>query len=341
MVALPTRPRWLRPKRWRPPPAPDRARRDRSEVPLPPLTLVRLPGRAGPEDVRFDSAGRVLAGLADGAIVRVAPESLAVEVVADTHGRPLGLAVLPGDEELLVCDALRGLLRVPLDGGAVEVLVGEVAGEPVNFASNVVVAPDETIFFTTSTRRFGIDHWRGDILENSSTGRLLRRDPAGTVTTLLDGLQFANGVVLAPDGSHLVFAESGGYRLSRYWLAGPRAGRREPFAENLPGFPDNISLGSDGLIWVSLASPRNPLLDRVLPLPGLVRQLVWLLPERMQPDPAHTCWVVAYDVDGRLVHDLQAPDAGYVFVTSVAERYGRLALGSISAPSLALATVPT
>lgn len=339
-MTLPTRPRLLRPKRWRPPAAPERARRGRSDVPLPPLTLVRLPGRAGPEDVRFDGAGRVLAGLADGAIVRVDPATLAVETVATTGGRPLGLAVV-SDDGLLVCDALRGLLRVNLADRSVEVLVAEIDGEPVNFASNVVAAPDGTIFFTTSTRRFGIDHWRGDILENSSTGRLLRRDPDGAVTTLLDGLQFANGVLLAPDGAQLVFAESGGYRLSRYWLSGSRTGRREPFAANLPGFPDNISLGSDGLVWVSLASPRNPLLDRVLPLPGFVRQLVWLLPERLQPEPAHTCWVVAYDLDGNLVHDLQAPDAGYVFVTSVAERDGRLALGSISAPSLALTSVPS
>ena len=29
------------------------------------------------------------------------------------------------------------------------------------------------------------------------------------------------------------------------------------FAEDLPGHPDNIALGSDGLIWVTYASPTD------------------------------------------------------------------------------------
>lgn len=333
-------PRLLHPRRWRPPAAPERSRRTRSDVPLPPLRRVRLPGGGGPEDVRFDSAGRVLAGVADGSIVRVDYDTGDVEVLANTGGRPLGLAVLPGDEQLLVCDARCGLLRVDLTAGDVTVLVGEVAGVPLNFASNVVAAPDGTVYFTASTRRFDVEHWRGDILEHSGTGRLFRLEPSGRLSTLLDGLQFANGVVLAPDGSHLVFVESGGYCLSRYWLTGERVGRREPFVVNLPGFPDNIALGSDGLVWVTLASPRNPLLDKLLPLPGVIRQLVWLLPDRVQPEPEHTAWVVAYDLDAMLVHDLQSPDAGYHFVTGVDEKDGRLAFGSLTAPTLALTTVP-
>ena len=39
----------------------------------------------------------------------------------------------------------------------------------------------------------------------------------------MDGLQFANGVVLSPDESYLLVAETGAYRITRLWLGGARA----------------------------------------------------------------------------------------------------------------------
>jgi hypothetical protein len=134
----------------------------------------------------------------------------------------------------------------------------------------------------------------GDILEHSGTGRLLRRDPSARIETLVDGLQFANGVVLSPDRSCVLVAETGAYRVSRYWLTGPKAGTHDYLIENLPGFPGNMALGSDGLAWITLPSPRNPLLDRLLPLPGFLRRIVWALPKWLQLTPK-TIWVMAVD----------------------------------------------
>ena len=68
-------------------------------------------------------------------------------------------------------------------------------------------------------------------------------DPDGTVLTVVPGLYFANGVTPTADGSALVFAETQGRRLSKYWLSGPQAGTVTPLAVNLPGMPDNLSTG--------------------------------------------------------------------------------------------------
>ena len=292
--------RLLRPKRWSPPPAPQRRTNDA----LLPLRRLELPG-AGPEDVVLDNDGRIVTGLADGRLVRIDPASGAVETIANTGGRPLGLEV-ERDGSVLVCDSVRGLLRVSWDG-SVEELVGAVDGVPLNFASNVVTTDDGTIYFSASTRDFDLEHYTGDLLEHAGTGRLFRRKPDGEVETLLDGLHFANGVALAPDGSCLVVAQTGSYCLTRYWLTGPAAGTSDILIDNLPGFPDNISGGSDGLIWVSIPSPRDALLDRLLPLPGLLRQIVWLLPTWLQPKPKRTVWVLAVSFAGAIEHDLQAP----------------------------------
>lgn len=327
----------LHPVRWTPPVAPDRAWRRRSDPPLPGVHRFEL-GVEGPEDVRFDTDGWLLTGVADGRILRVDPSTGAVATVTDTGGRSLGLHV-SADGSLLVCDARRGLLRVDRATGASRVLVAAVDGVELTFASNVVEAPDGLVYFTASTRRFAVEDYTGDILEHSGTGRLLRWDPSGDVQVLLDGLQFANGLVLAPDGSSIVVAETGEFRLTRYWLDGARAGTSEPFAE-LPGYPDNLSVGSDGLIWVAVAAPRNRLADRLAPRAPWLRQATWLLPDALRPKPARTVWVLGVGFDATVVHDLQTSDGNYRFVTSVLERDGTLYLGSLHDTAVGVTHVP-
>ena len=189
--------RLIRPRRWTPPALADRE-------PTAPLTVLRRlsTGDRGPEDVVFDHAGQIVTGTGNGRVVRIDPATGERVVLADTGGRPLGLQPC-ADGSVLVCDHDRGLLRVTADG-AVEVLAGGIP-----FASNVVQASDGTIWFTSSTSRWDLKNHLGDVFEHSCTGRLLRRDPDGTVTTLLDDLKFANGLVLAPDESHLLIAETG------------------------------------------------------------------------------------------------------------------------------------
>ena len=329
--------RLFTPKRWTPPAAP--ADEGRTAITRDLVIAHQIEtGGHGPEDVIFDDRGRVLAGLEGGRIVALDPGSGAVTTLGTTGGRPLGIQPCP-DGTVLVCDHDRGLLRLTPDGD-VEVLVDKVDGEPLTFASNVVQEPDGTIWFTTSTTQWDLDHYRGDMLEHSGTGRLIRLDPDGTVTTVLPGLDFANGLVLSPDASHLLISETSGYRILRHWLTGPAAGRAEPLVENLPGFPDNMSMGSDGLMWVAMVAPRNALLDRLLPLPGFLRVLVWNLPEAVQPQPAPITWVMAFDLDGRTAHDLRSSDGTYGFVTAVAERDGRLVLGSLQEDAVAVVELP-
>ncbi|MQA86064.1 MAG: SMP-30/gluconolactonase/LRE family protein [Streptosporangiales bacterium] len=328
----------LHPIVWKPPPTPARARQPSGPRPLPPLRVLEV-GGTGPEDVALDAEGRIIAGLEDGRIVRLSPDGGRIETLASTGGRPLGIEVA-ADGRLLICDARRGLLRADPENGEVELLVEGTAGEPFRFCNNAAVAPDGTVYFSDTSRHFGIEHWKADILEHTGTGRLLLRDPDGSVEVLLDGLQFANGVALAPDGSFLLVVETAAYRITRLWLTGSRAGEAEVFADNLPGFPDNLSTGSDGLFWVALPDARNPLVDRLLPMPPFLRVAVWALPERLQPAPKRTVWAMAFDESGNVVHDLQGPGERFHMVTGVRERDGQLYLGSLADTAVAVLTVP-
>jgi sugar lactone lactonase YvrE len=304
-------------------------------MPAPRLAPV---GGTGPEDVAVDADGNVYTGVKDGRILRLAPDG-EVTQVAETGGRPLGIEVHP-DGDLVVCDAYRGLLRVDPSRGNVTVLVDEVDGERMLLCDNAAVARDGSVYFSDSSRRFTLAHWRADLMEHSGTGRLLRRDPSGRVEVLLSGLQFANGVALAADESFVAVAETGAYRVSRLWLSGPRAGEHDVLIDNLPGFPDNLSSGEGGRLWIAIPSPRNPLIDWAHARNPRIRQAIWALPARLQPPPEHTTWVMAVDADGRVVHDLQGRH-GYNMVTGVREHAGTLYLGSLVDTSVATVALPT
>ena len=321
-----------RPAGWSPPRAPTpRA----GPMPAPPVELVPV-GGTGPEDVVVDADGRLYTGVEDGRILRVDADGRRAETVADTGGRPLGVE-LAGDGRLVVCDARRGLLRVDPERQAVETLVERVGGEKLRFCDNAAVASDGTVFFSDASRRFGIDHWRRDILEHVGTGRLLRRDPGGGVKVLLDGLQFANGVALAPDESFVAVAETGACRIVRLWLAGPRAGRRDVLVDDLPGFPDNLSTGSNGVIWVALPSPRDVRLELLHRLHPLLRRAASAVPAHLQPDPPPAAArVLGVDGAGRVVRDLRDRGGRYRMVTGVREHAGKLYLGSLVERALAV-----
>lgn len=327
--ARPTKPP-IDPVRWQPPPVdplPD--------LPSAPLTVVPVPGNA-PEDVVVDTDGHIWTGIDDGRILRLSPGG-DVSVVTETGGRPLGLA-MARDDRLLVCDSPRGLLAVDRRSGAVETLVDEVDNRKLQFCSNAVELADGTIIFTESTSAFTYAHYVGAILEARGRGSLFRRDPDGTVLTVLSGLYFANGVTATADGSALVFAETQGRCLSKLWLTGPDAGTVTPLAVNLPAMPDNLSTGADGRIWCAMVTPFNAVAERLAKGAPLLRKLVWRLPEALQPKPESTVWVVAFDPDsGEVVAGLRTEHPGFGMVTGLVEADGRLWMGSIGARAVAWA----
>lgn len=293
-------------------------------------------GAEGTEDVLVDERGRVYTGLADGRILRVSDGGANIETIAQLSGRPYGLEFL-GDDELVVCAGDLGLLAVSISTSVVRTLADRVRTSPILTCNNAAVAFDGTIYFSDSSQRYRIPDWRRDLVEHSRSGRLLRRDPDGTVHEILGGLDFANGVALAQDESFVTVAETGACRVRRVWLGGTRAGTDDVFLEDLPWHPDNSSTGSDGLIWVALASPRVGSLDSVRKLPGGVRTIVGRLPTWLQPAPKHSVGVVGVDDQGQVVHAFEGEIEGFRLLTGVREQDGKLYFGSLNESAIAVA----
>jgi sugar lactone lactonase YvrE len=308
-------------------------------VALLPLTVGPVPGD-GAEDVLVGDDGSVYTGTDDGSVFRVREEGRRIDLVGRTGGRPLGLEWL-ADGRLLVCDAHRGLLALDPGNGSVETLTDRVHGKPIGVCNNAAVHSNGDIYLSDSSQVFPLERWKADLVENTGSGRLIRRAADGSTEVLLERLRFANGVALAADESFVAVAETGGRTVVRRWLAGPKAGTTDHLATDLPGYPDNIARGSDGLIWVTIASPTSALLERLMRSPRPLRRAAWRLPTVVQPKPARTVRLMAFDDDGTLVHDLSADASAYHMATGVREHRGQVWVGSLEESAIAVLDVPT
>ena len=330
----------IEPVAWQAPAAPaltgDYAINDR----LAGLTRLGEGQGVGPEDVAVDAAGNLFVGYEDGRLVRFDADGNNADLLANTGGRPLGLD-FDNDGNLIVADGYKGLLRVAMSG-KIDVLTSEADGMPFLFTDDVDVADDGRIYFSDASSKFGPAlKARDDILEHGGHGRLLQFNPAtGVTTTLLDGLQFANGVAVAPDQQSVLVTQTGSYNIVRYWIAGERAGEHEIFFDNLPGIPDGMSSNGRDTYWVALYAPRNAVLDALSDWPFL-RKMAFRLPQWMQPQPAAHAFVLGLSLDGRVTHNLQHVGADSFYpITSVEQANGKLYLGSLTQPAFAVIDAP-
>ncbi|MES2164610.1 MAG: SMP-30/gluconolactonase/LRE family protein [Pseudomonadota bacterium] len=301
---------------------------------------IVLGGEVGPEHVLLGPDGKLYTGVASGKILRMNADGSALETYADTGGRPLGLD-FDRTGRLIVADAVKGLLSVAPDR-SVSVLADHVGSETIRFADGVAVAANGKIYFSDASQRFApvrrdtMEAAMLDVLEQSSTGRVLEYDPASKATRVVaGGLSFSNGVLLSADQRWLYVSESGKYRVWKIAVdaagldvrvASPQA---QVLLDNLPGYPDNLVRGAEGRIWLGLSGPRNDL-DKMADKPSL-RKLMLRLPRALWPEPKPYGHVLAFTEDGRIVADLQDPSGASPVTTGVTETAGRLYIHNVGA----------
>jgi len=239
-----------------------------------------------------------------------------------------------------VADAFRGLLSITPNGEISE-LATIADGIPIRYADDVDVAADGKIYFSDASTKFGAKESGGtyegsllDLMEHGGHGRLIVYDPTiREAKTLLDGLNFANGVAVSHDQSYVLVNETGSYRVIRFWIAGQKKGQFETFIGSLPSFPDNISTGHNGRYWIAFISPRNPLLDNLSTKP-FMRKVIQRMPAFLRPQAVAYGHIIAIDDNGKVVQDLQDPDGSYPINTGVTETEEYLYIGSLVTPVL-------
>lgn len=318
----------------------------------------------GPEHI-LAHAGQLYTATRNGDILRLSPSGQPT-VLANTGGRPLGLDVSPDGQTLYIADALNGLQSISLAAAAtgkapVKTLLDSVdmpmPNDPIRYADGVAVDSRGAIWVTDASRRFSAKADGGtmeasvlDILEHSCTGRVLVVDPVSNRGRVaLSGLCFPNGLAFSRDGKHLFLAETGSYRILKIDLARLSVARSSEgmsnvptlknafdqgaakvLIDNLPGFPDNLTRGENGRIWVGLTKPRSKIIDIAADKPW-IRSLTLRLPRVLWPVPKAYGHIVAFDEEGSIVDDLQDPAGGYPETTAATELGGKLFVQSLHA----------
>ncbi len=339
----------IAPVAWDAPPAPGYTGVHAVNTKLADLQMIDLKGEVGPEHIQFGPDGKLYTTVASGNILRMNADGSDQQVFANTGGRVLGFD-FDARGNLIAADAMKGLLSIAPDA-KVTVLTESVNGDPIRYADAVVVAKSGKMYLSDASARFAPKEWGGtfeasvlDILEQAATGRILEFDPATRATRVVArGISFANGVALSQDEQSLFVNETGKYRVCKIavtvnkldlsTLAHEPSAQASVLLDNLPGYPDNLMRGLNGKIWLGLAKPRNPTIDKLAQQPWL-RSLTLRLPRALWPIPKAYGHVMAFTEDGKVVADLQDPSGAYPETTAVTETKDRLYVQSLHAHGL-------
>ncbi|KAH7852503.1 hypothetical protein Vadar_025606 [Vaccinium darrowii] len=256
----------------------------------------------GPEDLAYDSkSGVIYTGCHDGWIKRVTVnESVADTVVeswVNTGGRPLGL-VMGHDEDVIIADAAKSLLRVSRDG-KLELLTNEADGVEFRITDGVDITDDGIIYFTDASSKYELKEFLLDMMEGRPYGRFMSYDPSTTQTqVLVKDIYFANGVAVSPDQQFVVFCETFMRRCKKYYIQGEKKGSVDIFIDNLPGFPDNIRYDGEGQYWIALASGITSAFDLAQRYP-FIRKVMAIMDKYVgTPNMQKNSGVVAVDLEG-------------------------------------------
>jgi len=291
------------------------------------------------EDVAIGPDGAVYTGQPDGRLIRVRPggDGVEIETVADVSEYPvLGLQWTP--DGALAAMAPDGLYRIDVESGETELLTEAHDGETFGFGDDLDVAADGSIYFTDATRKWGVGSgtgpdWVWDMVENRPHGALYAWRPgSGETEKLLDDLYFANGVAMAADGRSVFVVETFRYRVQRYWLAGPKAGTAEMFAENLPGIPDGILGDGEGRLYVAMGLQRSPVLAFLHENPFWAKMITKLPQSVWLRSGEPSGFVLVMNEDGDYLASYHDPDGRFGSIANAVPHDGDIWIGSLTAP---------
>ncbi len=303
------------------------------------VSAIGLGEIEAPEDVILDRHDNLYAGSRHGDIVRFFPPNYdRWEVYAHIGGQPLGMA-FDRQDNLYVCIGGMGLYRITPDR-KVEKATDETnrSWRSVNddsrlrLADDLDIADDGRIFFSEATVRYEMDEWPVESVEARGNGRIICYDPnTNTTHTAVSGLKFPNGICIASDGQSILFAETFGCTVKRYWFDGPKKGKVEMVMDNLPGYPDNINLASDGTYWLAMVGMRCPALDLAWRMPGFRRRMAKRLPvDEWLFANINTGCVIKFNEKGEVLESMwDLGGQNHPMITSMREHRGHLYLGGI------------
>jgi sugar lactone lactonase YvrE len=323
----------IHPVAWQPSKTPELEGITKLNDKLTTASKIDIKGWSGPEDIVFDSLGNLYCGVhnkdfSDGRILKIDSAGHMEEFynsgcwVAGLH--------FDTNNNLIALSHKQGLISISPDKKVTVLADKDEEGNRFYIPNGLDIASDGKIYFTNTSEiaPYTIKYGRKLILELEPRGALYCYDPqTKAVTTLINGTYFGNGVVLSKDEEYLLMVETTKYRVLKYWLKGTKQGQVEIFIDNLPGFPNGISIRENNTYWLGFSTKRNQALDNIHPKIGM-KKVVYGLPGFLQPKAEQFGMILNLDTDGKIIDALFDP-AGKMFpeAGAVKEQKGYLYIG--------------
>jgi sugar lactone lactonase YvrE len=247
-----------------------------------------LPGT--PDGLDFGPDGTLYAALSTGKIAAIDPKSGSFTQFGEAPGARLTGLSAASDGTVYAADEFGGSVYAFAPMGSTksartaiagQKILSQVDGKPLQWTNDVAIAPNDTLFVTTSSQRRNLHQFYHEVLEHRGSGLLIGLNvQSRQAKGLQAALEMTNGVAFSHDGGSVLVAESSAYRVSRFSIGGANQGE---VVGNLPGFPGNIRRSDQpGQYWLTLLSPRNALVDRLAAKPAARRLMAWL-PASVRP----------------------------------------------------------
>lgn len=307
------------------------------------ITKVDLGVWVGAEDIVFDSHGNLYCGVhkalndfSDGKILKINPDGK-IEIFYDAGSWVAGLH-FDKQGNLIALSHKQGLISINPEKKVTVLANKDNKGRNFLIPNGLDIDSKQNMYFTNTSSEspYTIKYGRKLILEMKYNGGLYQYNPTTKeVITLIDGTYFGNGVVVSKDESFLLMVETTKYRILKYWLKGENTGKTEVFMDNLPGFPNGVSIREDGTFWLGFTTKRNDALDKIHPKPQM-KKFVYGLPNWLQPKEDKFGMVMHISENGTILNTffdstgIIMPEAG-----SVKEQNGFLYMGGDNLPYIA------
>ena len=204
----------------------------------------------------------------------------------------------------------------------------------LRLADDLDITDDGRIFFSEATVRYEMHEWPVDGLEARGNGRIICYDP--NTSTHAHGAarsEIPQRHLHRSDGQSILFAETWGCCVKRYWFDGPKKGTdRDGASTTFRAFPTTSTsrpTATTGSPWSACARPA---LDLAWRMPGFRKRMAKRVPRRRMAVPQHQHRLRAQvQRAGRGARDLSGTWRGdnHPMITSMREHSGYLYLGGI------------
>ena len=230
-------------------------------------------GLARPEDVVVGHDGRVWASDQQSACAEILPGG-GLRRVGNAGGEPNGINMDP-QGRIIIANFGNGLLqRLDPATGTIDVLCAEIGGFKLRTSNYPIIDSAGNIWCSHSTSSVPFT----DSLDRRADGLLYRVRPDGTAEIMAEGLQFANGLALDADESHIYVCQTTGCNVVRYAIKSdgtlgkaeqygpllgeyawplPAADTAAPGGHRRLGFTDGCGFDAEGHLWVTLVAANQ------------------------------------------------------------------------------------